>query len=80
MFHVPTAAGSPYLPGQDFVEQHQIASAVGFGGIMLSGDFFAVVLFSRVPISEPVARTIKILAQPIRVRFLPLLRLGATRR
>jgi len=79
VFHVPVAAGSPYLPTQDFVAEHGIESAVGFGGIMLSGDFFALVLFSRVPISDPVARTIKILSQSIRVRFLPYNRVGGMR-
>lgn len=79
VFHVPVAAGSPYLPAQDFVLEHGIESAVGFGGIMLSGDFFAVVVFSRVPISDPVARTLKILAQPIRLRFLRFAGIGARR-
>jgi len=79
VFHVPVAAGSPYLPAQDFVAEHGIESAVGFGGIMLAGDFFAVVMFCRVPISDPVARTIKILTQSIRVRFLPFSRIGGTR-
>lgn len=72
VFHVPEAPGSPYLPAQDFVARHGIRSAVGFGGIMLTGDFFAVVLFSKVPVSEPVARTLKILAHPVRLRFLSL--------
>jgi hypothetical protein len=79
VFHVPVAAGSPYLPAQDFVAEHGIAASVGFGGMMLSGDFFAVVLFSRVPISDPVARTIKILAQTIRLRFLRFVGIGARR-
>lgn len=80
VFHVEHAAGSPYLPAQDFVAEHGVASAVGFGGLMLSGDFFAVVLFAKVPISDSVARTLKILAQPLRIRFLPFVaRLGARR-
>jgi hypothetical protein len=71
VFHVERAEGSPYLPAQDFVAAHGIQSAVGFGGIMLSGDFFAAVLFAKVPIDDPAARTLKILAHPIRLRFLP---------
>jgi len=71
VFHVEEALGSPYLPAQDeFVIPHGIVSAVGFGGILLTGDFFSVLLFAHVPVAEPVARTLKILAQPIRVRFL----------
>jgi len=71
VFHVEEAVGSPHLPAQDeFVVPHRIASAVGFGGILLTGDFFAILLFSHVPIADTVARTLKILAQPVRVRFL----------
>ncbi len=80
VFHVAEANGSPYLPAQDFVAAHSIASAVGFGGVFMSGAFFSVVVFSRVPISEPVARTLKILAQPIRIRFLPYLHVLGRRR
>lgn len=80
VFHVADAAGSPYLPAQDFVVEHGVVSAVGFGGLMLSGDFFAVVLFAKVPISDSVARTLKILSQPLRIRFLPFVAaLGARR-
>jgi hypothetical protein len=80
VFHVEHAPGSPHLPAQDeFVLPHRIASAVGFGGILLTGDFFAILLFSHVPISDPVARTLKILAQPVRVRFLRFARLAAAR-
>jgi len=72
VFHVEHAAGSPYLPAQEeFVVPYGIASAAGFGGMMLTGDFFAIVLFSRVPIAANVARTLKILALPTRTLFLP---------
>ena len=72
VFHVAEAVGSPFLPAQDgFVVPHRIASAVGFGGIMLSGDFFAVLLFSHVPVDDVTARTLKILGQVVRQRFLP---------
>ncbi|MBA3347274.1 MAG: hypothetical protein H0T13_01805 [Actinobacteria bacterium] len=80
VFHVPEALGSPYLPAQEgFVEPHRIASAVGFGGIMLSGDFFAVLLFSHVPVDEATARTLKILGQVVRQRFLPFTQAVAVR-
>lgn len=72
VFHVAEAVDDPWLPAQEeFIVPYAIRSAVGFGGILLTGDFFAVVLFSRVPVSEQVARTLKILAQPIAARFLP---------
>ena len=70
VFHVPEAAGSPYLPAQDFVERHGIRSAVGFGGMLFSGDLYAAVLFSRVPVPRAAARALRILALPMRVALL----------
>ncbi|HXH89605.1 MAG TPA: hypothetical protein VNI55_13485 [Gaiellaceae bacterium] len=81
VFHVEQAAGSPYLPAQEeFVLPHKIASAVGFGGILLTGDFFSILLFSHVPVRDTVARTLKILAHPVRVRFLRFTPLVTPRR
>ena len=71
IFHVPDAVGSPYVPAQDFVAEHGIRSALGFGGVMFSGDFFAVVLFSTVPVSAAVADRVRILALSVRVALLP---------
>jgi hypothetical protein len=48
VFHVEEALGSPHIPAQhDFVEPYGIASVVGFGGLLRSGEMFAVILFSR---------------------------------
>lgn len=48
VFHVEEALGSPHIPAQrDFVERFGIASVVGFGGLLRSGELFAVILFSR---------------------------------
>jgi hypothetical protein len=56
VFHVERAAGSPYIPAQaDFVARHGVRSVLGFGGALPSGELFAVILFSRVPISGAVA-------------------------
>jgi hypothetical protein len=74
VFHVPEALGSPYLPAQDFVAEHGIASALGFGGMLYTGDFYAVVLFSKVPVPAPAAQMLKILALAIRVPMLRHLR------
>lgn len=74
VFHVPDAATSPYVPAKDFVRDHGIRSALGFGGILYTGDFYAVVLFSRVPISPDAAQMLKILALPVRVPLLAHLR------
>jgi hypothetical protein len=73
-FHVPVAAGSPYLPAQEgFVIPYGIQSAIGFGGMLHTGDFYAVVLFSKVPVSADVAQTIKILALAVRVPLMAFL-------
>ena len=71
VFHVREAAGSPHLPAQDFVLANAVASAVGFGGVLYTGDFYAVVMFSRVEITEQVASNLKILSLPVRVPLLP---------
>jgi hypothetical protein len=71
VFHVEDAAGSPYVPAQDFVRRYGIRSALGFGGVLYTGDFYAVVLFSRVHVSQPVAETVRVLSLATRVALLP---------
>jgi hypothetical protein len=74
VFHVADAATSPYVPAKDFVRSHSIASALGFGGMLYTGDFYAVVIFSRVAVSADAAQMLKILALPVRVPLLAHLR------
>jgi hypothetical protein len=71
VFHVPEAAGSQYVPAQDFVEEHGVRSALGFGGVLYTGDFFAVVIFARVPIAAGTADTLRILSLATRVALMP---------
>jgi hypothetical protein len=71
VFHVPDAVGSPFVPAQDFVVENRIRSALGFGGILFSGDFFAVVLFSTVAVSADVADRARILSLAVRVALMP---------
>jgi hypothetical protein len=72
VFHVPEAVGSPYIPAQkDFVLKVGIRSVVGFGGSLPSGDLFAVVLFSRVPISSETADRFRNLALDVKSGFFP---------
>ncbi len=70
VFHVEDAVGSPYVPAQDFVVAHNIRSALGFGGILPSGDVFAVILFSHPPISRVVADRFRSLALQLKVALL----------
>lgn len=75
LFYVPMALGSPYIVAQkEFVEDHRIASVLGFGGLLASGDFFAAILFSHVPIGPQVADLFKVVGLNLKVAFLPLAR------
>ena len=50
VFHVEDAVGNPYIPAQaEFVVPYGVRSVVGFGGLHRH-NFFAVILFARVPI------------------------------
>jgi hypothetical protein len=65
IFHVERAAGSPYVPAQDFVERYAIRSVLGFGGALGPSDLFAIILFARVPIPYAVADQFRPLAAEV---------------
>lgn len=68
VFYVPVAPGSPYIPAQaEFVLRYGIQSVLGFGGTLASGDLFAVILFSKVPILESATDQFRRLAADVRV-------------
>jgi hypothetical protein len=72
VFHIPTAAGSPYIPAQDeFVQPCQIQSVLGFGGMLPSGNLMAIILFSKVPIQRDTAELFKPLALNAKLSLLP---------
>lgn len=72
VFYVPEARGSPYIPAQDgFVVPCGIQSVVGFGGLLSDGRLFAVILFSKVPISRDVAELFGYLSLSTRIALLP---------
>lgn len=50
VFFVPQAADSPYIPAQDFVRDYGVRSVLGFGGMLVTGEFYAVILFTRVAV------------------------------
>jgi hypothetical protein len=67
VFHVERALGSPFIPAQrDFVEPYGIASVVGFGGLLRSGELFAVILFSRHAIPARSAARFRTIALDVR--------------
>ena len=60
VFYVPSARDSPMVPAQeDFVVPFGIQSALGFGGLLPSGDIFAMVLFTKVALSHDIAELFK---------------------
>lgn len=63
VFCVEQALGSPSVPNQgDFVVPFRIVSVLGFGGQLRGGDIYAVLLFSRVPVSRQAATQLSALA------------------
>ena len=70
VFHVENALGSPYIPAQeDFVVQFGIRSVVGFGGMLATGDLFAVILFATVPVPSSAANRFKTVALDVKSAF-----------
>jgi hypothetical protein len=70
VFYVENADGSPYIPAQDeFVRRYGIKSVVGFGGMLGSGDLFAVILFSVVHVPTSAADRFKTLALDVKAAF-----------
>jgi serine phosphatase RsbU (regulator of sigma subunit)/PAS domain-containing protein len=73
VFHVPEAAGSPYVPAQDFVEENGVRSAIGFGGLLPDGDLFAVIIFSRESVVRETADLFQTVAHSVKVALLPFI-------
>ena len=68
VFYVPEAEGSPFIPAQaDFVRPFGIRSVLGFGGLLLNGEMYAVVLFARVPIPPASADRFRNIALDLRI-------------
>lgn len=67
VFHVPEARGSSAIPAQDdFVVPYRIRSALGFGGVIRSGDLFAIIMFTRTPISDDTASRFRNIALEVK--------------
>ena len=74
VFHVPEAVGSPYVPAQaDFVLRYKIRSVLGFGGLLPSGEFFAIIMFSKVAIPRDTAEMFSTLALAVKLVLLPFI-------
>ena len=63
IFLVENAVGSPIIPAQeDFVLPNKIKSVLGFGGMLPTGNMFAVILFSKVRITKDTADMFRCIA------------------
>lgn len=72
VFYVPEANGSPYIVAQkDFVVPYKIRSVLGFGGMLPSGNLFAVILFSKQHISRETADMFANVALAAKLAVLP---------
>ena len=72
VFHVQEALGSPYIPAQrEFVAPCGIRSVLGFGGLLPSGEMFAVIMFFKVPVSKETAALFKALSLSVKMAVLP---------
>ena len=67
VFYVPVARRSPFIPAQEtFVEPYAIRSVLGVGGMLPSGEFFALIVFAKVYVPLETARVFKSLALTLR--------------
>lgn len=72
VFYISEAEGSPYIPDQKlFIRKYGIKSVLGFGGMLPSGDFFSIIMFSKIRISRNTAELFKTLALSVKVALLP---------
>lgn len=75
VFYVPRALGSPHIVAQkEFVVRYGIASVLGFGGLLASGDLFAAILFSKVAIPPEVADQFRVIGLNLKIAMLPFAR------
>ena len=67
VFHVSDALGNAAIPAQDeFVIPYGIKSALGFGGVLRTGDLYAVILFAKVPIPDDTASRFRNIALEVK--------------
>jgi hypothetical protein len=72
VFHVETAQGSPYIPAQDdFVRAWRVRSVVGCGGVLLTGDLYSLILFSRAAIPRDSADRFRNIALDLKLVISP---------
>ncbi|GAC1328778.1 MAG: hypothetical protein NVSMB17_04550 [Candidatus Dormibacteria bacterium] len=72
VFFVPEATGSIHVPAQaDFVRRYGIESVIGFGGLLSSGELFAIIMFTNVPVPARSAGMFRLVAQAVKQAIEP---------
>jgi two-component system, NtrC family, sensor kinase len=72
VFYVPDALGSPHIPSQtSFVIPFNVKSVVGFGGLLPSGNMFAIVMFLKVAVPQMTVDLLSPLALNVKMGILP---------
>jgi len=74
VFHVPEARGSTFIPAQEsFVIPHDVRSVLGYGGMLPTGNMFAVLMFTRVEVPHNTAEMFRTAALNTKLALLPFL-------
>jgi len=72
IFHVHKAVNSPFIPAQaEFVIPFGIKSVLGCGGMLSSGNLYAIIIFSKVEIPNSTAEMFKSLVLSVKTTLLP---------
>lgn len=72
VFHIPDALGNPYIPAQnEFVMPFKIKSVLGFGGLLPSGNMFAVIMFLKIAVPRATVELMRPLALSVKAAILP---------
>ena len=72
VFFVPDALNSPLVPAQDgFVVPYGIRSVIGCGGVLPTGDLFALILFTTLQLSPETADLFRTLALSVKATVVP---------
>ena len=75
VFHVQEALGDVAIPAQDeFVRPHGVKSVLGFGGLLPTGELFAVIMFARVAIPRQTADLFRTISLGVKLALLPFAR------
>jgi hypothetical protein len=71
VFHVQSALGSAHIPAQQqFVVPYGIKSVIGFGGVLATGDLFAIIMFAKVEVPREKAELFQSLAVSVKTAFM----------